>query len=126
MGIIYRHLFIDLTDFNCSHLNELLENISKEQRSIFLLGDFNDNLLNYNEHNQTNNFLDSLFYNSFIPLILQPTSHSNTLIYNIFPNAIDLGKIFGNLNMFGDISGNKSHTHEKDWSKFDRENFILD
>ena len=126
MGVIYRHLFIDLTDFNCNHLNELLENISKEQRSIFLLGDFNVNLLNYNEHNQTNNFLDSFFYNSFIPLILQPTSHSDTLIYNIFPNAIDPGKISGNLNMFGDISGNKSHIHEKDWSKFDRENFILD
>ena len=37
----------DLTDFNCNYLNKLLENISKEQKSIFLLGDFNVNLLNY-------------------------------------------------------------------------------
>ena len=74
---------MDLTDFNCNYLNKLLENIFKEQKSIFLLGDFNVNLLNYNEHNQTNEFLDSLASNSFIPLILQPnriTSHSNTLI----------------------------------------------
>ena len=73
---------MDLTDFNCNYLNKLLENISKEQKSIFLLGDFNVNLFNYNEHNQINEFLDSLASNSFIPLILKPTritSHSNTL-----------------------------------------------
>ena len=83
---------MDLTDFNCNYLNKLLENISKEQKSIFLLGDFNVNLLNYNEHNQTNEFLDSLPSNSFIPLILQATiinSHSNTLIGNIFSNDTD-------------------------------------
>ena len=28
--------------------------------------------------------------------------------------------------MFRNISGNKSNIYEKDWSKFDRENFILD
>ena len=47
---------MDLTDFNFNYLNKLLENISKEQKSIFLLEDFNVNLLNYNEHNQTMNF----------------------------------------------------------------------
>ena len=91
---------MDLTDFNCNYLNKLLENISKEQKSIFLLGDFNVNLLNYNEHNQTNEFLDSLASNSFIPLILQPTriaSHSNTLTDNIFLNVIDPDIISGNL-----------------------------
>ena len=85
-----------ITDFNCNYLNKLLENISKEHKSIFLLGDFNVNLLSYNEHNQTNEFLDSLASNSFIPLILQPdriTSHSNTLIDNIFSNVVDPGVI---------------------------------
>ena len=135
---------MDLADFNCNYLNKLLENISKEQKSIFLLGDFNVNLLNYNEHNQTNELLDSLASNSFIPLILQPTritSHSNTLIDNIFSNVIDPDIISGNFtvtisghlpqfsiipNMFGNISGNKCNIYERDWSKFDRENFILD
>ena len=132
---------MDLVDFNCYCLNKLLENISKEQNSIFLLGNFNVNLLNYNEHNQTNEFLDSLASNSFIPLILQRTritSHSNTLIDNIFSNVIDPDTISGNLtasisdhlpqfsivpNMFGNIPGNKSNIYERDWSKFDRENF---
>ena len=135
---------MDLTDLNCNYLNQLLENISKEQKSIFLLGDFNVNLLNYNEHNRTNEFLDSLASSSFIPLILQPTritSHSNALIDNISSNVIDPDIISGNLtatisdqlpqfiiipNMFGNISGNKSNIYERDWSKFDHENFILD
>ena len=92
VGVIYRHPSMELTDFNCNYLNKLLENTSKEQKSISLLGDFNVNLLNYNEHNETNEFLDSLASNSFIPLILQPTritSHSNTFIDNIFSNVID-------------------------------------
>ena len=57
--VIYRHPSMDLADFNCNYLNNLLENISKKQKSIFLLGDFNVNLLNYNEHNPTTEFLDS-------------------------------------------------------------------
>ena len=135
---------MDLADFNYNYLNQLLENISKEKKYFFLLGDFNVNLLNYIEHNQTNEFLDSLASNSFIPLILQPTkitSHSNILIDNIFSNVIDPNIILGNLtatisdhllqfsiipNMFGNISGNKSNIYERDCSKFDRENFILD
>ena len=28
--------------------------------------------------------------------------------------------------MFGNIPGNKSNIYERDWSKFDQENFILD
>ena len=47
---------MDLANFNCSYLNKLSENISKEQKFIFLLGDFNVNLFNYNEHNETNEF----------------------------------------------------------------------
>ena len=93
--------------------------------------------MNYNEHNETNKFLDSLASNSFILLVLQPTritSHSNTFIDNIFLNVIDLDIILGKQtatisdhlpqftiipNMFGNISGNKSNIYERDWSKFD-------
>ena len=138
VGVIYRHPSMKLTDFNCNFLNKLLENISIEQNSILLLGDLNVNLLNYNEHNQTNGFLDSLASNSFILLILQPariTSHSNSLIDNIFSNVIDPDIISGNLsvtisahlpqfaiipNMFGSILGNTSNIYERDWSKFDQ------
>ena len=78
---------MDLHDFNTNYLNSLLDKVSKEQKSVFLLGDFNVNLLNYNNHNPTNEFLDSLASNSFLPYILQPTkltSHSKILMDNIF------------------------------------------
>ena len=128
---------MDLAEFNSNYLNKLLEKISKEQKSMFLLGDFNVNLLNYNEHNQTNEVLDSLTSNSLIPLILQPTritSHSSTLIDNIFSNVIEPDIISGHLtgttsdhppqfaiipNIFGNISGNKYNIYERRWSKFD-------
>ena len=99
--------------------------------------------MNYNEHNQTNEFIDSLASNSFIPLILQPTtiiSCSNTLIDNIFSNVLDPDIISDNLtatisdhlpqfaiipNMFG-IFVSKYFSNIYNWSKFDQENFILD
>ena len=67
--------------------------MSKEQKSILLLRDFDVNLLNYNEHNQINEFLDFLASNSSIPLILYPaiiTSYFNTVLENIISNVIDL------------------------------------
>ena len=100
VGVIYRHSTIDLTDFNCNYLNKLSENISKGQKFVLLLGDFNVNLLKYTEHNQTNEFLDSLVSNSFIPSIVRPTRitrHSNTVIGNIFSNVLDPDIISGNL-----------------------------
>ena len=98
--------------------------------------------MNHNQDNQT--FSDSVTSNSFIHLILQPTritSLSNTLTDNIFSNIIDPDIILGNLtatisdhlpqiaiipNMFDNTSGNKSSTYERNWPKFDWENFFLD
>ena len=144
VGTIYKHPSMDLTDFNSNYLNNLLEKISKEQKFVFLLGDFNINLMNYNVHNPTNEFLDSLASNSFLPYTLQPTritSHSKTLIDNIFTNIILPDSISGNLttttsdhirqflivyNIFFNTRPNKSNIYEKDWPNFDQESFILD
>ena len=41
VGSIYKHPSMDLTDFNSNYLSNLLEKVSKEQKSIFLLGNFN-------------------------------------------------------------------------------------
>ena len=65
VGTIYKHTSVDLTDFNSNYLNSLLEKVSNEQKSVFLLGDFNVNLLNYNVHNPTNKYLDSLASSPF-------------------------------------------------------------
>ena len=125
-------------------INQPLDKISKEQKQIFLLGDFNINLLNYNEHQPTNEFLDSLASNSIIPYILLPrrlTIHSKTLIDNIFSNVLSCEAISGNItatisdhlpqfllapNVLPNHLSNKSNILEKDLSKFNNDNFILD
>ena len=80
---------MDVTEFN-NILNNLLKRINQEQKTVFLLGNFNIDLMHYDEHKPTNEFSDSLASNSFLPNTIQPsqhTSHSRTLIDNIFSNV---------------------------------------
>ena len=44
-------------------LNPFLDKLSKENDQVFLLGDFDINLLKDNDHHPTNEFLDSLVSN---------------------------------------------------------------
>ena len=56
------------------------------------MGDFNLNLLSHNSHATTGEFLDVMFSRLFVLLITRPTrltSHTATLIDNIFTNNID-------------------------------------
>ena len=59
VSCVYKHPNRDVLDFNYL-TNQLRDKISKEQKQIFFLRDFNINLLNYNEHQPTNEFLDSV------------------------------------------------------------------
>ena len=91
IGCLYKHPNMDILDFKNNYLSQIFEIVSKERKQVFLVGDFNINLLNYNNHQPTNDFLDLLASNSFIPYILHPTritSHSKTLIDNVFSNFI--------------------------------------
>ena len=99
VGCVYKHPSMDVLDFH-SFINQLLDKISKEQKQIFILRDFNINLLSYYEHQPTNEFLDSLASNSIIPYILQPTrltSHPKTLTDNIFSNVLSCEAISKNV-----------------------------
>ena len=69
VGCIYKHPNMDVLEYN-NHLNQMFEKVLKEQKQIFLLGEFNINLLNYNVNQLTNDFLNSLASNSIIPYIL--------------------------------------------------------
>ena len=62
---------MDATDFDSNFLNNLLKKISQEQKNVFLLGDFNIDLMHYNEHKPTNEFLDSFLGNYYLPYIIQ-------------------------------------------------------
>ena len=123
-------------------MNYLIRSQKKKKR-IFVLGDFNVNLLKYNEDQSTNKYLGSLALNSLIPNTLQPTSltsHSNTFIGNIFVNVFSSEAVFGNItatisdhlpqflfipNVLSNPLCNKSNTLERDWSKSNKENLFL-
>ena len=77
VGVIYKHLKMDGTDFNNNFLKNFLKKINQEQKKVFLLGDFNVELMHYNEHKPTNEFLDSLASNSYLPYITQPSQYTN-------------------------------------------------
>ena len=89
---LYRPPNTDTKEFN-SMYSQLLENISKEKCNYYVAGDFNIDLLNYENHADTNEFLDTAMSNFSYPTITRPTrlgKSSSTLIDNIFVNNINL------------------------------------
>ena len=50
-GCIYKHPKQTILDFLDNHLLPLLEKLSHENKQILIMGDFNTNLLNYNDRN---------------------------------------------------------------------------
>ena len=50
--MVYRHPTMDINEY----VYKLVDNISKENKTILLLGDFNIELLNYDSHTPTNEF----------------------------------------------------------------------
>ena len=88
------------TEFIDIYLSELLQKFSKEDKTIMLMGDFNIDLLKYDHNTDSASFLDSLYTNFLLPYISTPscvTTHSRTLIDNIFSNNIEDGLILGNI-----------------------------
>ena len=135
---------MNLNEFKDNHLNILLQKISKEKKTVFLLGDFNLDLLKYDKHAGTNEFIDSLSSYMYLPYILHParvTSHSQTITDNIFSNYVLKEAVSGNLtstisddlpqvlfipSMFPDNSATKSNIFERSWKKFNQAEFVMD
>lgn len=104
IGVVYRPPASDLNAF-VQNTDTLITKIARENKICYLMGDFNINLLNYKNHELTNEFLDIMYSNMFFPLITRPTritSFNATLIDNIFTNDLD-NCLFSGL-IFTDIS----------------------
>ena len=106
VGFVYRPpnqntaLFLD-------KFNDILSRIFKDNKQCYVMGDFNLDLLQYNHHTPTQEFIDTLFSHAFIPLISNPTrltSYSATLIDNIFRNNLSQ-------NVLNSIALNDSSDH---------------
>ena len=131
VGIIYRPPDQNVNDF-VSRMNDVLGEISRDNKTCYLMGDFNLNLLNNENHNATGEFLDGLYSHLFFPLITLPsriTSHTASLIDNIFSNHVEhsylrsgllITDISDHLPIFS-ISSDHIRTHQRQESLFVRD-----
>ena len=82
---VYRHPNTDTKRF-VEHMDDVLSKLAKSNKAIFPMGDFNINLLSYEHHTETNNFINSMVSHYLLPYILQSarvTDHSSTVINKI-------------------------------------------
>ena len=92
-----------------SYFDDTLEKLSTHNKPVYVMGDFNIDLLKSETCGFSHNFLLSLQSFSFVPTIDKPTrvyNNSATLIDNIFANRID-GKVSSG-NIVSDISDHYS------------------
>jgi len=90
VGVIYRPSGKDCKKFFV-FLNNLLHKLDSERRPVYLLGDFNINLLASATCGYAQQFIDILFSHGFYHRIDRPTritGDSATLIDNIFTNVL--------------------------------------
>ena len=100
VGCVYRHPCMDLSLFNDTYLRDLLDKLICENKTIIIMGDFNADILKYDSDRAIAEFVDLMYSNFLLPYICAPTritSHSRTLIDNIFSNNIEEGNISGNI-----------------------------
>ena len=89
IGCKYRHPSMELSEFNNNYLTNLLDTLSSENKTVVLLGDFNADLLKYDQNSNISDFLDLMYSSLLLPHIFSPTcttSSSATLIDNIIIN----------------------------------------
>ena len=142
VGCIYKHPGMSVNAFTAEFLSPFLQLVSKENKSIVLLGDFNINLLNFDNSTEVGTFIDTLESYSLLPQVTLPTritETSQTLIDNIFTTSIDRKCVSGNvLHSISDhlpqffcissapFAGNGCENLlnvYKDWSQFQSEEF---
>ena len=95
IGIIYRPNSAPMADIDIftKTLTDIMDIINTENKLSVIMGDMNIDILQCQCHIKTNDYLDNLFSNGFIPEITKPTritSHSATLIDHIYTNKADL------------------------------------
>ena len=99
VGCIYKHPGMPITHFTDFYMTPLLNKINTEKKIGFLLGDFNIDLLEFN-NNEVGKYIDSLTSLNFFPTISLPTRITDTtatVIDNIFVSPHENTYESGNL-----------------------------
>ena len=95
IACMYRKPGSSIVDFTVK-LEELFA--TYKNKVLYILGDFNIDLIKEQSHNQTKNFIDAIFSMGLYPLITKPSridGHTATLIDNIFTNDLQHDNIGG-------------------------------
>ena len=91
IGVIYRPNTLPYADLDIfvDALTEIINVISNENKTIYLMGDFNIDLLKFGTHKKNNDFIDSIVTQGLLPHISRPTrigNNSAMLIDHIYSN----------------------------------------
>ena len=135
---VYRHPSSKVDNLT-SHFHNLLSKISSN-KLVFIMGDFNVNLLDYASHTPTTDFVNNFFSHNLLPCIHHPTrvsEHRASVIDNIYTNATNANITSGNILMQitdhfpqflilknAQVSRNKSESFKYDYSKFKEDKFL--
>ena len=86
-------------EFNDLYLQNLLDTLAFENKDIFLMGDFNINILQYDNNKDSQEFLDKMHSNFLMPYISSPSRVTPCLqtLIDIFSNKIEEESISGNI-----------------------------
>ena len=77
LGVIYRLPNTDVRNF-LENMSTILANLKDINRTVYIMGDFNLNLINISEHIPTSDFVELMFSYSPPPLINKPTRLTET------------------------------------------------
>ena len=92
VGVIYRHPS-KINDIFLTNLKKTLKKVNKEKKKTVISGDFNLNLLNYENDKEVSSFLSTMLQHDLQPCITEPSRITNTnkpsLVDNIFINSFD-------------------------------------
>ena len=78
IGVMYRSPSQNTVKEFTSSINHLLNTIESENKDVILMGDANIDLLKYNTHDNTTEYLDMFLCNGMVPAITLPTRVTNT------------------------------------------------
>ena len=100
VGVVYRPNTPPRANFDqfSESLMNVMNIINNEHKQLMLMGDLNIDLLKFETHAKTSNFIDDMFSYGLKPLITRPTrltTHSATLIDHMFSNMIELNSKSG-------------------------------
>ena len=124
VGIIYRPNTEPRADIDIftSNLEYIMDTANHENKHCVIMGDMNVDLIKFETHTKTSEYLDGIFAHDFLPVITKPTrvgSSSATLIDHMYINHItssyhsgiiinDVADHFGTFCIFNNIKGKQN------------------